>query len=372
MRPLNNFRNILYNKARITPIISILAIQIAVIVFMLSIGVSFMAEVRFHAIEASKILIPLLPETKISVDERQKLKEDLQKIDGVIGVIDANYSYASSKLIFFGNSTGFINVQSKDMRLIENALGMKNISGRLPDNSNEIMLSSLNLNAFKANVGDKIGRYASESFFDLTKDYTVSGTFEGDANVYLAVEDDINKLPYIMLVIKPDKYQTVDSILTANYKTLENDNSYKDFKGFEDMGKTMLSLLGAIAISIFSFGIWVSVMNLMKNNITARKSEFSFLRSIGYNKKYISKRVFVELFVIMLIGYLGGILVGELALIIFNSLYCIPQGLLFILWDSMYASIPAFITLILFLSGYFTINGYIRKLDWVSAMEEAA
>ena len=371
MRPLNSFRNILYNKTRIIPIISILAIQIAVIVFMLSIGVSFIDEVKFVGINTSKILIPLLPEKKLSISERKELKEELQKIEGVTGVVDSNYTFTSAKLIFFGSDTSFITVQRNDMKLLENALGMKSISGRLPENSNEIMLSSLNLNAFKANVGEKIGRYASKNAFGLIKDYTVSGTYEGDANTYLTAEDDISKLPYIMLVIKPDKYKAVEAILASEYKTLKDEYSYKSTKVFEDMAYTMLSLLGAIVISIFSFGIWVSVMNLMKNNITARKSEFSFLRSIGYNKKYISKRVFIELFVIMLIGYIGGIVLGEIALVIFNSLYCIPEGLLFTPWDSMYASIPALVILILFLSGYFTIIRYIRKLDWVSAMEEA-
>jgi len=372
MKPLNNFRNILFNKNRILPIIIILALQIGVIVFMLSIGVSLIDELDFNLINTSKVFIPVLPETKLSADERNKLKDELQHIDGVNGVVDASYNNARSKMIFFGCGTSKISVQNKDMILIQNAVGMKNISGELPNNSNEIMISTLNLNAFNSNIEYKIGRYSSENSFDLKQDYIVSGTFEGDSNIYLSAEENLEKLPYLMLIINPDKYQEVDLVLTSKYKTLENNRSYKNYKGFKQNAKTMMSLLGVIAISVFSFGIWISVMNLMKNNIMARKNEFSFLRSIGYSKKYISKRVFIELFVIMLSGYIVGILMGEIALVIFNSRYCIPTGILFTLWDNMFVSIPALVILFLLLNGYLSVNRYIGKLDWVSAMEETA
>jgi ABC-type antimicrobial peptide transport system permease subunit len=371
MRPLNNFRNIVFNKTRIVPIIIILALQIGVIVFMLSIGVSLLDELDFNLINSSKTIIPVLPETKWSEDERNNLKDELQQIGGVIGVVDANYNMARSKMIFFGSGTSIINVRKNDMKLIESSLDMKITSGSLPSKSNEILVSNLNLNAFKASVGQKIGRYASKDSFELKQDYTIAGTFEGPSNIYLSQEGNIEKLPYLMLIVKPGKYEAVDSVLTSKYKNLKNNAGYRHFKSFPDNARTMMSLLGVVAISVFSFGIWVSVMNLMKNSIMARKSEFSFLRSIGYSKKYISKRVFIELFVIVLLGYMTGILLGEIALVIFNSLYCLPTGILFTLWDNMYASIPALVTLLLLICGYLTVNRYIVKLDWVSAMEEA-
>ncbi|MHB8065367.1 MAG: hypothetical protein ACYDG2_22605 [Ruminiclostridium sp.] len=63
-------------------------------------------------------------------------------------------------------------------------------------------------------------------------------------------------------------------------------------------------------------------------------------------------------------------MLGEIALVIFNSLYLYPAGLLFTLWDSIYASVPVIVTILLLLNGYISISRYIGKLDWVSAMEE--
>jgi ABC-type antimicrobial peptide transport system permease subunit len=371
MRPLNNFKIILYNKTRIIPIVVILALQLAVVVFMLSIGVSLLDELKFNLTNTYKMIISVLPDKKISLNERDKIKNELRSIDGIKHVIDGNFEQARSKMIFFGCETRTLSVQKKDMDCIIEALHLKNFSGNLPKSSNEIMLSTTNLNGFKSDIGQKIGRYASGNSFGLRQDYTVSGTFDSESNIYLTNEDNVKKLLYILLIINPDKYDSVDSVLKSEYKNFKIE-SYEDYKVFGDNAKAMLALLGFIAITVFSFGIWVSVMNLMKNSIIARKNEFSFLRSIGYNEKYVLKRVFTELSAIMIIGCTAGIILGLIALIAFNNLYCIPEGILYTLWDSMYFSIPAVITLVIFITGYFSVSRYIKHLEWVSAMEEAA
>lgn len=373
MRPLNVLKNFNYSKKNFLPIIIILSIQICLLVYIISLGVNILYEMDCNILNIGSNIASVAPKSNYTADQKKALRNDIEHIPGVVKVIDGNQdTHASAKLIFFGSGTRLVTVKKQNLNDIMKVLDIRLNSGRMPENPSEIIVSEVSINAFEAKIGDMIGRNSSRYTFELLKDYRVVGTFSGDCNAYLTCSEKPADVPSWLVLTSKDNSDKVEKALDAMEKDFDKIISKKDVKDFGDVMYNMIRLLGTLLITVYSFAIWLSVFNLTKNNIVARKSEFAFLRSVGYSNKFILKRLSVELGIIMLAGFISGILLGELAVVLFNSLYCYPQGISFALWHKNFLIIPGAVTAALFIVIFINLRHYIKKLDWVTSMEEAA
>jgi hypothetical protein len=147
MRPLNILKNINHSRKNFLPIIVILAIQICLLVYIISLGVSLLYEMDYCFYNCCSCIASVTPNNTFTNERKQFLKSEVEQIPGVINVIEGTSDHASAKLIFFGSDTRLVTVKRDNLNDIMKVLNISLNSGRMPENQNEILLSDIAINA---------------------------------------------------------------------------------------------------------------------------------------------------------------------------------------------------------------------------------
>lgn len=215
---------------------------------------------------------------------------------------------------------------------------LKIVSGRLPQNENEIVLSN-DINADKLNkkITLNIGiRYngveeapdnemlIEEQIINTTeKEYTVVGTFEHDS--YFSYRDagipaytltkNIDNNINIYVTYKNPKvtYDETDNIvnkLSLNSETQVSTNiELLALSGSSRYSNFMGAMIGTLTIVlvILSIGCIIVIYNSFAISVIERKKQFGLLSSIGATRKQIRKTVLFEAVTVGTIGIILGI-----------------------------------------------------------------
>lgn len=215
---------------------------------------------------------------------------------------------------------------------------LKIVSGRLPQNENEIVLSN-DINADKLNkkITLNIGiRYngveeapdnemlIEEQIINTTeKEYTVVGTFEHDS--YFSYRDagipaytltkNIDNNINIYVTYKNPKvtYDETDNLvnkLSLNSETQVSTNiELLALSGSSRYSNFMGAMIGTLTIVlvILSIGCIIVIYNSFAISVIERKKQFGLLSSIGATRKQIRKTVLFEAVTVGTIGIILGI-----------------------------------------------------------------
>jgi len=279
------------------------------------------------------------------------------------------------------------------------------ITGRLPSNDNEIIISEHLISGGKSKirVGDTITldigvRYnAEDDLLDIAHNYSLPGSWSESGLTYINEElKEVTTKTYNIVGIASKTYFENYSdagymvfSLNKNPKNIYNafvefKNPRKTFDYISDISKSLngisseantnllyyygatkyanvnesLMPLVIIALSVISIGCIIVIYNSFAISTMERKKSFGLYASIGATHKQIRSSVFFEAFIVgtigIIIGVLGAFVGIYIVLEIINNLLKDAFNNPFIFSvDPLYLSIPLiFMILVIFISAY--------------------
>lgn len=361
MKPLNIIIHIKSNMRRSIPTIFTLGLEFGVLIFMIGIGIG-----QMYSLESNSGGF-LYKFATVNVSDNFE-KGTIEKIDGVDNVLNAKIENISAMLPIMNCSVPFIKVDVNHMNYIMNKFNANIIEGRLPCKSNEIILTEEALNLLKVKISDNIGTDYNNGL-NLKENYQVVGVVRSKYKFYLSALDEDTENKQLFIGIENGKEKEVEKELRKIEDKVESIQAFSDYIEFINMIDNMLKGLGTLAIGIFSVGILISVINLTKTNISAFRGEYSLLRALGYKEKFIRKRVYLQLGIILSLAVIWGGFLGIFINVIFNNLYCIPRGIVYSEFSIYLVIIPVIVGIILFFISSFEINKIIKKMNFVSEID---
>lgn len=266
----------------------------------------------------------------IGIIENNKYVESIYLTTNSVG-IDENDSYV-----------GITNMDEQGLLDLEYHL----LSGRVPENSNEVALSWYYLESYDLKIGDTLSidtieRYTldgypldgtnpvtDEEYYEVisSKQYTIVGTVSSyitflsdgyDYKIYGYLEEVEESAKVYALYTEPSNYvEITDTIIDTGITSGHGYNiEYLRWSGYGVTDGTIESLYGLAAI--ISFIIIASSVFCIRNSFAISSQEktklFGMLASMGATPKQIKKSVLKEGFYLGIIGIPLGILSGSLA-----------------------------------------------------------
>ena len=231
--------------------------------------------------------------------------------------------------------TPIVNVISMNDKFIEN-MSVKVKEGRLPENDNELAISTRINEKFNTNykVGDTITLNINETEQNMEngipKTNKIVGIIERpilaiesyDVDWFTAITkmQNVNKKANIaVLYNKPKDYikntETINNITKTENKVNKELLAYEGASLDDETLKTIYGL-GAFIIGIVLVSSVFVIRNGFEISITERLKQYGMLSSIGATKKQIKKSVYFEGFILGLIGIPLGIISGVFAIYI--------------------------------------------------------
>lgn len=201
-------------------------------------------------------------------------------------------------------------VSQSDIPLILEHMKLKLLEGRLPQEENEVVLTTY----LAANKGKKVGDHIGKSVDATEKmpgEYTVVGILSGDCIAGFGCFSE-NGNPYSEYLAVPKENQR-DAMNQVIREFSEDDLFYWDYgkatESDESNKNRLNGIFDTIALAILvmmSFGIG----NASYAHYFSRRYEFGLLQSIGYTKNAMLLRIAREVFGICLVSLVLGCFIG--------------------------------------------------------------
>jgi ABC-type antimicrobial peptide transport system permease subunit len=227
-------------------------------------------------------------------------------------------------------------------------------------------------------VGDKIGSNV-DSTERLKGEYEIVGSLKSNGKAAASGIGSLNYLEksgnkdFVFFLIRP-KAGKLDS-LNEDLKMYKNDKLTqiatkveieKSVKEFSENIDLLLWALNIIIVTIITFA--VSLLNIIF--FMQRANEFGLLAALGYSRRFILFRTFLESVFLIIFGWFLGIFLSEAIYHFISKMYFEPKGLatLTVLEiRTLLFSIPVPIAVAVFSIG--TVFWQILRLDPVSIIE---
>lgn len=215
-------------------------------------------------------------------------------------------------------------LHNEDFSFIKQGSQQTLLSGRLAENSTEMVVSEILLNALS--LMDPIGKELKIRWVDGSNSVvTIVGVVEKQ-NIYdNQTKIDINSKDNTVYVQfkndAKDFEKSVISMMKSNNLT-EEDVVYNHFRnellGLSDNKNIMWKIvvvMASLLLSLFALTSIFTLYNTLNISIEGKAKSLSLLSTIGATKKQIRRSLFFEMFVTtipcVVIGLLGGVLVSQ-------------------------------------------------------------
>lgn len=251
-------------------------------------------------------------------------------VERVIAMNSADLAYHH----FFGSSnTQVFFVPDQDITYVLDKLGLKLTEGRMPKaGTKEILMESKFAKNKNKKIGDFIGK-AVDSTEKIPGKYEVVGILEGYSMIGLVSveEDQISQLTYALVIPRSGKLEQMNQYISnipRNYLSSWTLDKAQD--NYNNNANFLNSIFGILSIAI------IFVMSFASGNASyalyfSRRYEFGLLYSIGFTRGQILLRVAKEIFLLNLLGFICGIVLGIGTELILNACYFEAHGYAFLL-----------------------------------------
>lgn len=212
--------------------------------------------------------------------------------------------------------------------------GISISKGRIPNNTNEIVISSAYASTYNLDVSSFVGEKEVVGIYN-------NSTLKNDLYTAFTKEVDYNNrtvsfyVTYKSIFNIYDKiYNTADN-LRLSYSIVMGNKSY----AYTWVNSSYLALLGQFSDNDLKLGVYaliffvlfitslfciLIVRNSFTINLVERKKQFATLRSIGASKAQIFKMVIIEAFMLSIIaipiGIILSIIFSNLIILVFNNI----------------------------------------------------
>ncbi|MBZ9607043.1 FtsX-like permease family protein [Clostridium estertheticum] len=250
--------------------------------------------------------------------------------------------------------------------------------GRLPlENHKEVALDYRISKNKNVEIGDKIGNSIDKNDA-LNGEYTVVGIVEGDAylsfmpyNINIAkinTKDTITAEKSILVFPKDNKVKDVDKLLLSFPK---KEVTVMTLSGIIKLYNEIASIMRTLDM-ICIIAIIVMVISAGSSKYVeffSRKQELGILNAMGYTKVELMKKVFWEVFIVNLLGFTLGLILGWLSSILINDGTFGAVGGVSVHYSSKALYMAIYIPLFTTLFTLIPVNRMISKLDPIVMIE---
>ncbi|HBF39986.1 MAG TPA: hypothetical protein DDW50_22105 [Firmicutes bacterium] len=266
-------------------------------------------------------------------------------------------------------STAIFLLHSKDLKSAMNSLQLTLIKGRLPAPGTHEVALHWRLAALKRlKIGDHFGDQYLQGDF-LMGGYKLVGLLDGDILTGFADLDtyshDYHLSPEdIAFLVIPQKGQLaeVDSFLSQCGRKYSKLYTFHDNTFSGDFGIDVINFVIACIVTVcasFLFYIY----------FYQRRPEMCLLKALGYTRRRIVDRIFLEISGISLAGSILGGAVCFLSGLALNSAVFIERGLPLELWNMSYLFKLLSTPLVIIITSLLIIRRMLKKADLISIME---
>ena len=244
----------------------------------------------------------------------------------------------------FGNEgTPIYYLAEVDQKPFAGRLGWDLVEGRLPEpGTNEVAMTKNFLRNRGLGIGDRFGEAVDEGDW-LAGEWVIVGAFVdteaigGIGNLdylrdrFLAQPDlpaELAERPHLLaLASEPGKQAALeaflDSLPSEEVFVLHRSRARRNFENLTTNIDTIVWILnvGSIAVLSLSLGL-LNIIFFMQ-----RANEFGLLAALGYTKRFLMRRTFLEVAMTVAAGWVVGILFSYGIYSALNALLFVPRGL---------------------------------------------
>lgn len=369
MNPLSTSKYLKTHKKKVITSSLIIGLSIFLILFM-QVEIRGLSDGSYLSTERLKFFSEGLAKTELVNGNINNQLMD----DGVLEKIVPSIRYRSSMKSSIGVDTELIIycMESGDIEFMLSKLGLKIKEGGIGSNDGKsIILSEMIANNKGVKVGDTLSKN-NDNYLYIDGEYTVAGILEGKVNVAFIPTSEV-KISSTdtrnYLYFWNEGYENkVNSVLLDNKSSDFQVNTYeKDKESIEDFSEsfTLISNI-IIVLMIIIQGVILAFTNY--SEYYQRREEFGVEKALGFKEKSILIRIFKEIFILSVIGFLLGIILIYTYLFIINS-FAFTRGvpLYRIIVDDIFKVIV--IPIVITLSSVLPIAKLIRNTDTLKIID---
>ncbi|MDP4089312.1 MAG: ABC transporter permease [Bacillota bacterium] len=222
-------------------------------------------------------------------------------------------------------------VSEEDMKFMIDTMGLKFKEGGFPGKEDEIALPERIAKSKSYKVGDIVGKSYKKGE-TLNGSYKLTGILQGDSLMGFIPYNGINREPKSMVLVfhKKDKVYEENDFLINNIKSQNTSvMTYRQLKQRQSSDNMQMQVVINILLVIVVVVMILAIVNLSYVHFFQRRREFGVLHAVGYSRRQIVKRAFVEMFVMQSLGYAIGIIMALGAGILLKTLLFDRKGLPF-------------------------------------------
>lgn len=347
-----------YWRKKSRAISTIFALQMALVLFILSIGISLIEGINFNLGFCKESVYFIEPKAG-KYEEVKKLLKNCKQIDKVIPGTSQN---VRSKVFFFScGGTLYVKMKEEDLSDFVQNYDIKLVKGRMPTNSKELVASSQCIYQGKSKIGEWLGEEIG-----LDTGYKVSGCIKGRHNILLGITD---KEEVLMVLYKQNVKSDVKAFLEAHQDLYEKRFGEEEVDEFLELLIRNLVFIGLVIGILFVLQMNSTLNSLIDTYYNQEMNEIALFHIMGYNRKQVRGRLILQSGWIYFIGAVGGYLLGECCIVLFYYLYCEPRGIFWILWHIIYILVPILIGSALFIVQCMKINRKLNEIEWITILQ---
>lgn len=348
-------------KARF--IIGIYALHMAVVLFILSIGMSLLRGVEYNLGFCKENVFIVMPRA----GKYEETKEILKQNKAVEKVIEGTCEKVRSKVIFFScGGTVFIKMSQEDLDFFVKNYDICLEAGKMPTGENEILAPLQSIYYAKGKIGQLIGEGVGENEMGLNGKYRVCGSLSAKHHILLGVT---NKKEVLVVAYKANAAEEMKTFMEQNQDLFEKRFGEEEINDFFNLLKRNLGLVGMILGALFVLQLSRSQSSLLEIYVDEEMKEVALFYILGYNIKQVRGKIVSQYRWIHIMGGMAGYLCGEICMFLFGYLYCEPRGIFYLTWHISYILVPILLGILLFLLEYRKLYLKFNDVEWVKEVQ---
>lgn len=300
--------------------------------------------------------------------------ENMPSVSFYIPFLDSNIRVMG----LFGSESRRVYAVSDHMgELLLERLGLQLTEGHLPRaGSNDIVLHQSIMKARGLAIGDYVGQEVDRDDY-LWGLFRVCGTITGETPIGIASLDffkkqwmfDLGEEAFAVMVFPSGDIGSMnESIQSLTYERMSVrylDSALENYNLEARNMDLLLWIVNLAIVSIISFSM--GLLNTI--HFLGRMKEYGLLTLIGLHTNQLFWRAFVEVLIMALVGFLGGIAISWLLTWGISNYVFAPRGVSIgiVTWRNLIFTLP--IPLFLAAFSFVTIGWNIKRMDVITVIE---
>ena len=362
------------NKMRSIPLFILVSLSVTVIGVVATLTGSILASIYSADVRPFKHFTLLISKDLMISESVMASLEHNPAIRCTVPFLDSSIRAAG---LFGSERRRVYALASEDIDFVLDILDLHLVAGRLPrPGSAEVVLHESIMKSRCLKIGSLVGQEIDKTDY-LWGLFEVSGILSGPVPIGVASLEyfkqqwmfDLGDNAYALMAFPQNDVQTMNQTLHAgaDERIIVRDFAYA-FESYKTESRDMDFLLWILNIAIISI-ISLSMGMLNTIHFLTRMKEYGILSLIGLNLRTLLRRTLMEVLILSLLGFAGGIAISWVLTWVISTQIFAPRGIRVEIFSLRYMIFTVPIPIFLALFSFLTIRWNIKKLDVIAIIE---